>query len=103
LLFLVTDRQQPIWPKYWPPNEISISSYPPQTRCCRSRHTVQAYDPDIRSRHTSLYISPTTVRPLARLPFSDHEAPAAPLLLSLIHISEPTRRTPISYAVFCLK
>ena len=22
-------------------------------------------------------------------------------LLSLIHISEPTRRTPISYAVFC--
>src|SRR5664279_5827918 len=27
----------------------------------------------------------------------------AQLLLSLIHISEPTRRTPISYAVFCLK
>src|SRR5665647_351404 len=26
-----------------------------------------------------------------------------PLDLSLIHISEPTRRTPISYAVFCLK
>src|SRR5680860_1542132 len=25
------------------------------------------------------------------------------LLLSLIHISEPTRRTPTSYAVFCLK
>src|SRR5680860_1646 len=25
------------------------------------------------------------------------------MLLSLIHISEPTRRTPISYAVFCLK
>ena len=25
------------------------------------------------------------------------------LRLSLIHISEPTRRTPISYAVFCLK
>src|SRR5665647_1311193 len=23
--------------------------------------------------------------------------------LSLIHISEPTRRTPLSYAVFCLK
>src|SRR5680860_649059 len=28
---------------------------------------------------------------------------AADLRLSLIHISEPTRRTPISYAVFCLK
>ena len=27
----------------------------------------------------------------------------SPILLSLIHISEPTRRTPISYAVFCLK
>ena len=26
-----------------------------------------------------------------------------PKTLSLIHISEPTRRTPISYAVFCLK
>src|SRR5680860_1807363 len=26
-----------------------------------------------------------------------------PTYLSLIHISEPTRRTPISYAVFCLK
>src|SRR5665647_2341307 len=25
------------------------------------------------------------------------------IFLSLIHISEPTRRTPISYAVFCLK
>src|SRR5664279_3460853 len=25
------------------------------------------------------------------------------LVLSLIHISEPTRRTPLSYAVFCLK
>src|SRR5665647_2107794 len=28
---------------------------------------------------------------------------ADPSMLSLIHISEPTRRTPISYAVFCLK
>src|SRR5665647_2308259 len=28
---------------------------------------------------------------------------AGSLKLSLIHISEPTRRTPISYAVFCLK
>src|SRR5680860_1608065 len=27
----------------------------------------------------------------------------AGMCLSLIHISEPTRRTPISYAVFCLK
>src|SRR5680860_1780573 len=31
------------------------------------------------------------------------ETLAAMGYLSLIHISEPTRRTPISYAVFCLK
>src|SRR5665647_896784 len=30
------------------------------------------------------------------------ERRSPPLHLSLIHISEPTRRTPISYAVFCL-
>src|SRR5665647_815440 len=29
--------------------------------------------------------------------------PAPMQYISLIHISEPTRRTPISYAVFCLK
>src|SRR5664279_2352818 len=32
-------------------------------------------------------------------PFADNDVQR----LSLIHISEPTRRTPISYAVFCLK
>src|SRR5665647_532009 len=32
---------------------------------------------------------------------SDHQHVLA-TYLSLIHISEPTRRTPISYAVFCL-
>src|SRR5680860_229922 len=31
------------------------------------------------------------------------EDPIGTYILSLIHISEPTRRTPISYAVFCLK
>ena len=31
------------------------------------------------------------------------ESTADAIVLSLIHISEPTRRTPISYAVFCLK
>src|SRR5665647_3803551 len=32
---------------------------------------------------------------------SDHAPYCAFQRLSLIHISEPTRRTPISYAVFC--
>ena len=34
---------------------------------------------------------------------SDHCPVELDIDLSLIHISEPTRRTPISYAVFCLK
>src|SRR5665647_638505 len=43
-----------------------------------------------------------TVRPeleFEKINVQDFDA----LALSLIHISEPTRRTPISYAVFCLK
>src|SRR5664279_1271573 len=36
-------------------------------------------------------------------PIANHvRLPIGYQLLSLIHISEPTRRTPISYAVFCL-
>src|SRR5680860_1725196 len=37
---------------------------------------------------------------------ANHGPPIRPcggISLSLIHISEPTRRTPISYAVFCLQ
>src|SRR5680860_759597 len=34
---------------------------------------------------------------------SNQSSKTLELELSLIHISEPTRRTPISYAVFCLK
>src|SRR5664279_956276 len=39
---------------------------------------------------------------LERIP-DPHPRPGLGKVLSLIHISEPTRRTPISYAVFCLK
>ena len=35
--------------------------------------------------------------------FKNDDAFLAHLVLTLIHISEPMRRTPISYAVFCLK
>src|SRR5664279_6437455 len=38
---------------------------------------------------------------LLNLPHRGEQATA--MELSLIHISEPTRRTPISYAVFCLQ
>src|SRR5665647_3752228 len=48
--------------------------------------------------------------PTIRLPYSFSMLAGLPTQiyqtvhkLSLIHISEPTRRTPISYAVFCLK
>src|SRR5680860_1767182 len=41
--------------------------------------------------------------PLTRLDDASWIVTGYLLGLSLIHISEPTRRTPISYAVFCLK
>src|SRR5664279_507259 len=50
--------------------------------------TVQHFHEQLRKRHN--YTLGYTVTKLH-------------LHLSLIHISEPTRRTPISYAVFCLK
>src|SRR5665647_3851179 len=43
------------------------------------------------------------IHPLFNIVTSVEQDPQAVLILSLIHISEPTRRTPISYAVFCLK
>src|SRR5665647_3179192 len=46
-------------------------------------------------------MSPLLDEALASLGEKDRQAVL--LRLSLIHISEPTRRTPISYAVFCLK
>src|SRR5664279_2709104 len=44
-----------------------------------------------------LFLDPVVLRALAEDGTGHHHR------LSLIHISEPTRRTPISYAVFCLK
>src|SRR5664279_5482054 len=40
---------------------------------------------------------------LAFVPLTTASLDGVEPALSLIHISEPTRRTPISYAVFCLK
>src|SRR5664279_2072989 len=53
---------------------------------------------------TAPYMSPEQLRGIRNDPRSDLFALGVLLyFLSLIHISEPTRRTPISYAVFCLK
>src|SRR5665647_3625483 len=40
---------------------------------------------------------------LPKVPLNERWGSCVARPLSLIHISEPTRRTPISYAVFCLK
>src|SRR5678815_5116713 len=42
-------------------------------------------------------------RPVATDRFDDRHGDILALVLSLIHISEPTRLLSISYAVFCLK
>src|SRR5680860_73480 len=53
-------------------------------------------------RQSRRHQSPVRVRDLApQTPHLPHVLLTRDL--SLIHISEPTRRTPISYAVFCLK
>src|SRR5665647_1038041 len=67
-------RQQP---KDFVVNEVYV-----EPRFRRTLSTSQSHKD--RYRDTSLGARPVTT-------------------LSLIHISEPTRRTPISYAVFCLK
>src|SRR5680860_278255 len=87
----------------------------------RSAHEVgcYAFDPNTPADCTEYEGSPETVDvattagrhppfyyAIVGLPsLVDADAPGvyAMRILSLIHISEPTRRTPISYAVFCLK
>src|SRR5664279_5802045 len=46
---------------------------------------------------------PRSRKPQKASSMSQPTVPRPVEYLSLIHISEPTRRTPISYAVFCLK
>src|SRR5665647_1883341 len=56
---------------------------------------------DGANRNDSILLEPTLQAVADRGLLLDIET--LHLDLSLIHISEPTRRTPISYAVFCLK
>ena len=56
-----------------------------------------------QTNHTELKISVRQLVSFGRFPYSKGKLKKADHILSLIHISEPTRRTPISYAVFCLK
>src|SRR5664279_2493288 len=61
------------------------------------------YDGDAAAVWSKAKEGPDVLKRLAGLPgFGKQKAQIfLALLLSLIHISEPTRRTPISYAVFC--
>src|SRR5680860_1825245 len=59
---------------------------------------------EVKSRYGVAWASTTrSGSPLAQSATCSDCRRRSLLLLSLIHISEPTRRTPISYAVFCLK
>ena len=49
------------------------------------------------------YLTDAVLRSYWGTAYEANYARLSALVLSLIHISEPTRRTPISYAVFCLK
>src|SRR5664279_3129669 len=66
-------------------------------------------DPEILSQRLERGAAQAVSRPagpaLEELEIFDggHHRARAVEEISLIHISEPTRRTPISYAVFCLK
>src|SRR5680860_1724916 len=77
--------------------EATIASIAPTTRVLHISHEIALGD--VRNGGTVL----ARVAPLG--PAAIHLAVIDPGVgsLSLIHISEPTRRTPISYAVFCLK
>src|SRR5680860_320762 len=65
------------------------------------------YNGGVRDLNTKIQVFPNNV--VANMfnfksrEFFELDEAEQKLALSLIHISEPTRRTPISYAVFCLK
>ena len=71
-------------------------------RLAESNERSSSYPPYNISKDGNLFAIEIAVAGLSK---DDIEVELADgvLSLSLIHISEPTRRTPISYAVFCLK
>ena len=48
-------------------------------------------------------VEPLEIHPSIPAPSANRDKWTVEAILSLIHISEPTRRRGISYAVFCLK
>src|SRR5680860_1707739 len=60
-------------------------------------------DGGARAKQPICMVNPEIVASGDELRVHEEGCLSIPEFLSLIHISEPTRRTPISYAVFCLK
>eukprot|EP01016_Furgasonia_blochmanni_P040187 TRINITY_DN50_c0_g1_i7.p1 TRINITY_DN50_c0_g1~~TRINITY_DN50_c0_g1_i7.p1 ORF type:complete len:132 (-),score=11.96 TRINITY_DN50_c0_g1_i7:12-407(-) len=79
--------------------------HPYRVKCSQT----SSFKEDLRSDGLSLSGGSGLVRSGSRSELSDlsvldvSNSDDSVVDLSLIHISEPTRRTPISYAVFCLK
>src|SRR5665647_1875097 len=73
--------------------------------CLRRRRRQEFYGrrPDTSSAQRSTRAPPPPARLSTSALLAMVVSPGVVIALSLIHISEPTRRTPISYAVFCLK
>src|SRR5664279_1102507 len=84
-------------------NGVKIALTHPKTKTAYTLE-VRAYDDGIAFRHFVPGQGDRTPDEATefRVPAGAIVAPQN-YVLSLIHISEPTRRTPISYAVFCLK
>src|SRR5664279_429686 len=66
----------------------------------QTKSLVKAYDLEMRDSDLETVTNFIQAKARRTLPFAAPDQRAAVVKLSLIHISEPTRRTPISYAVF---
>src|SRR5665647_3791152 len=84
-----------------------VFSHPDMVRA--NEYVLHEYTPPVRN--VCIFVPCAKVKPYHTSPSHRNYdkvifsvlAPEEVHILSLIHISEPTRRTPISYAVFCLK
>src|SRR5680860_1727206 len=77
---------------------------PGSVATCRPPPVHSCTDLALSYTHLRVRSEPQSRADCANSSQADHACnPRYARSLSLIHISEPTRRTPISYAVFCLK
>src|SRR5665647_3870635 len=99
--------QSELRPAFWDSLHLAVSQpfVPAIVACVKPRH--KGHD-DLTSSPPSSELTPAVSYESPPLCAGNIERGLRSLRdltqhLSLIHISEPTRRTPISYAVFCLK